>query len=66
MRLFRNSGEGTSWLMVIIQGDDDMTDAIKSFPELAMEVEKRFGRAAVDAITRVVKQTFDAVPGSGA
>ena len=43
-----------------------MTDTISSFPEVAADVERRFGREAVEAIKRVVKQSFDAVPGSRA
>ncbi len=41
-----------------------MTDTISIFPEVAADIEQRFGREAVQAIKRVIKQSFDAVPGS--
>lgn len=64
MRIFRNITDGVGRLMVIIHGAEDMTDSISSFPEVAADVERRFGPEAVEAIKRVVKQSFDAIPGS--
>lgn len=64
MRIFKNVSESVGRLMVIIQGAEDMADSIASFPEVAADVEQRFGVEAVDAIRRVVKQSFDAIPGS--
>jgi uncharacterized RmlC-like cupin family protein len=64
MRIFKNVSDSVGRLMVIIQGAEDMADSIASFPEVAADVEERFGAQAVDAIRRVVKQSFDAIPGS--
>ena len=49
-----------------MNGAPDITDTISSFPEIADDVESRFGPEAVEAITRVVKQSLDAVPGTRA
>ena len=64
MRIFRNVTDKVGQLMVIIHGAENMTDSISSFPEVAADVEQRFGREAVEAIKRVIKQSFDALPGS--
>lgn len=59
MRAFRNTGNGSARLFVIIQGPEKMNDTVSFTKAVGAEVEKRFGTETVYALEQV-KMTFDA------
>ncbi len=59
MRSFRNTGQSTGRLFVIIQGQEKMSDLVAYAPSVGDEVVKRYGADVADAF-RKVNITFDA------
>lgn len=53
MRGFCNTSDEMGYLLVVIQGDEQMTDTTAIFPELLQELEQKFGPGVEEALARI-------------
>ncbi len=53
MRGFCNTSDEMGYLLVVIQGDEQMTDTTAIFPELLQELEEKFGPGVEEALARI-------------